>query len=333
MTHDLAAQLASAYSSSEKELLLSPFQFKQGKKNELLFFFKPECFIDKKPEDFAAISLMALSKIAGHQTTVAGALLLGGQRLEELSIMDRHYGFINTLSRRASGMLAIQDKEAIAKNLGIDLRDYAILGGHEFLNRFTTYDPESLNTLWLSKKSSKLRSGFYFQAYQVDGSQVVLVNGFHPSQLAHFTNPSHKIIILLLESDAPWKSLKDDLAGDTYPERANPESIRGELFKNQSRYHAGNIAISNNYIHLSAGPFEALFEINNFLSRLGSLKFSLAETHLARAMASAGLTEASVEKALTNPASLVDGKNLDIFTATENLDTSEAIARYRQWPG
>lgn len=331
MTNDLAAQLASAYSSKEKELLLSPFQFKQGKKNELLFFFKPECFIDKSQADFTAISRMALSKIAVHETTVCGALLLGGQRLDELSIMDRHYGFINALSRRASSLLTDQDKESIAKTLGIDLREYVVLGGHEFLDRFKAYDPESLNTLWLSKKSAKLRSGFYFQQYQVEDSRMVLVNGFHPSQLAHFTDPSHKIIILLLESDAPWKSLKDDLAGDTYPERSNPDSIRGELFKNQSLYHAGNIAISNNYIHLSAGPFEALFEISNFLSRLGSVKFALTETNGARQMLAAGLMEADIARALTNPIAPIDGKPLDIFTATENLDTPEAIARFRQW--
>jgi hypothetical protein len=328
MSNDLASQLVSIFSSNPKEALIAPFHFDQAKNNELLFFFKPECFIAKTQADFTAISQMVLKKFTERQVSISGALLLNGARLDEFSIMDRHYGFINTLSRQASTLLTDKEAEFIQQSLQIDLREYAVLGGHEFLARYNAYDHNSLNDLWLSKKSVKLRSGFYIQSYAVNGDKVVLVNGFHPSQLAHFTDPTHKIIVLLAESDTPWRSLKDDLAGDTYPERSNPASIRGELFKNKSLYHADNIAISNNYIHLSAGPYEALFEIRNFLSQLDQTHFDVLKTNLASRMLAAGLQPADIDRALTNPTTVVEGKPTDLFTLTENLDTPEAVEGY-----
>ncbi len=330
MSQDLFNQIASIISNHQKEALITPFDFDQNRKNELLFFFKPECFIDKTEADFSALVRMTLDRFAHHQVEVAGGLVLNGTRLDELSIMDRHYGFINTLSRRASTLLSRDEADFIQRNLSVDLGKVAVLGGHEFLSRYPAYNPDTLNDLWLSKKSIKVRSGFYIQSYAVDGSQVVLVNGFHPSQLAHFTHPSHQIGLLLLESDTPWKSLKDELAGDTYPERANPTSIRGELFKNRSLYHAENIAISNNYIHLSAGPFEALFEINNFLGRLGDIRFDLQQTNLARRMLGYGLAAKDAEQALSNPGGTLEGKPTDLFSATENMDTPPAIERFIQ---
>jgi hypothetical protein len=330
MSNDVESQLASIFSSNQKEALIAPFHFDQARRNELLFFFKPECFIAKTQDEFNAISRMVLNKFAERQVSVSGALLLNGARLDELSIMDRHYGYINTLSRRASNLLTDKEVEFIQNSLKIDLKEYDVLGGHEFLACFKTYNADSLNDLWLSKKSVKLRSGFYIQSYEVDGSKVVLVNGFHPSQLAHFTDPTHKIIVLLLEADTTWRVLKDDLAGDTYPERSNPASIRGELFKNKSLYHADNIAISNNYVHLSAGPYEALFEIRNFLSRLSAVQFDIHKTNLASRMLAAGLQPADIEKALSNPTSVLDGKPVDLFSLTENLDTAEAIERCTQ---
>ena len=330
MSQDLFTQVAAIYANTQAESLIAPFHFGQDRQNELLFFFKPECFIEKTEADFAAITHMTLDHFAAQQVEVAGGLVLNGSRLDELSIMDRHYGFINTLSRRASTLLTGEEKAFIQQALKLDLGQVDVLGGHEFLARYPAYTPATLNDLWLSKKSVKVRSGFYIQSYEVSGRQVVLVNGFHPSQLAHFTDPSHKIGLLLLESDTPWKRLKDDLAGDTYPERANPSSIRGELFKNRSLYHADNIAISNNYIHLSAGPFEALFEINNFLGRLSAVQFNLQQAGLARRMLAHGLSAGDVEKALSNPSSTLEGKSIDLFSATENMDTPPAIERYTQ---
>ena len=184
---------------------------------------------------------------------------------------------------------------------------------------------------WQTKKSIKLRSGFYIQQYSIKEQQVILANGFHPSQLKHYTNPLHKIVLLLLNSHTDWKILKNDLAGDTFPEWAKGDSIRGEIFGNRQKYGIQNVSISNNCVHLSAGPFEALFEINNFLSNIKDIDFSLDKTNIARLMNKNGFEKEEIRRCLLNPKIQIDEIPTDLFTLTEEKNSNEAISEYRKY--
>ena len=106
------------------------------------------------------------------------------------------------------------------------------------------------------------------QTYAAEGENFILVNGFHPAQLAHFTEPSHRIALMLLHADTPWATLRDEMIGDTFPERAVAGSIRGQLHARPQNYGFDEVTIANNGVHLSAGPFEAMFEIANFFGSL-----------------------------------------------------------------
>lgn len=322
--------IAAAASSGAEEVLIQPFDFNQAHENELVFFFKPGCFQVNEPRNIEAIVDMALTKLQTYRVAISGVLLLSGKRLEELEIMDRHYGYINTLSKQASNILHQEDREHIYQELGITshFERYVVLGGHEFLQRFPTYDHRSLHEMWISKHSHKLRSGFYIQQYDVDGQQVILVNGFHPSQLAVFTNPAHKIVVMLVHADTDWHALKYDLVGDTFPERAKPDSIRGELFAHHERYGVRDVTVSNNMVHLSAGPFEALFELYNFFHALPAANFALPSTNMARRMISAGASAQDVQRCLTNPKTSINGHETDLFTATEDMDSTRALEEY-----
>lgn len=311
------------------ELLIREFTFDSKKGNEVLLFLKPECFLAKTTGFSGRIIEMVMNKIREYNAEVSGSLLLSGKRLEELGIMDRHYGFINKMSRNASKTVTEKELLEIQKGLEIsDFKEYKVLGGHEFLLEFKEFSATSLNKLWLEKKSSKLRSGFYFQKYLVNGKNIVLVNGFHPEQLEYFTNPSHKILVLLLHSDTSWKTLKNDLAGNTFPEKAALSSIRGELFSKNMEYGLPSVSIVNNCVHLSAGPFEALFEINNFLKSVKAAKFEFSKTNMFKLMTKRKISQAAVENCLNNPTARINEKATDLFTLTEDQDSSAAIAAY-----
>ncbi len=315
--------------SDKDEFLISGFEFNKDRKNELLFFFKPECFLSGSPENTGHIVEMVFDKFNQYKTEISGALLLRGDRLDELSIMDRHYGFINKLSRNASGMVGEEELSKIRESLGpVSLEECRILGGHEFLERFDGYDEKLLDDLWLSKKSIKLRSGFYIQKYNVNAEDIILVNGFHPAQLRHFTDSSHKIVVLLLHSDADWNILKNNMVGNTFPEKAEQDSIRGELFLNSGRYGIPEVSISNNCVHLSAGPFEALFEMKNFLKDIQGVTFDLNKTKMYNLMAAKGLAGKDVERCIQNPVARINEKSTDIFTLTEDRNSAEAIADF-----
>lgn len=333
MSEGIIPAILEATTSGEKERLIQEFDFKTDNSNELLFFFKPGCFNVRDSRNTRAILEMVITKLHAYQASISGVLLLSGERLDELGIMDRHYGYINKLSKHASTILHDEDVQHICESLAItsSFEQYVILGGHEFLQRFPSYDVERLRNLWITKHSHKLRSGFYIQEYDIDNQDVILVNGFHPSQLAFFTNPAHKIVLMLCRSDTDWHALKYDLVGDTFPENAKPDSIRGELYTHHETYGLPEVTVSNNMVHLSAGPFEALFEIYNFLHEIPASNFALHATNMARLMKEKGLLEEDVTRCLSNPVANINGEETDLFTATEDKNSEEAIEAYQHY--
>lgn len=275
---------------------------------------------------------MVGERFSQFKVETSGAMVLDGGRLEEFAILDRHYGFINRHSKQASRIVSPEDMALIHQQLGLDKpRDYKVLGGHEFLHAFPDFDEVSLREFWNTKKSLRLKSGFYFQSYRHLGHCIILVNGFHPMQLRRYTRPQHKILVLLLNTDTPWPKLKAELSGDTYPERAHSDSIRGEIFKNPEKYGLPQIAIANNCIHLSAGPFEGLFEMDNFLNNIPGTGYDLTKTNIARLMAQQAIKIDSVEHARQNPHATINGEDTDLFGFTEEKNTAEAIKDYRSY--
>lgn len=322
---DHARRIVEATRSTAAEVLVEGLDFGTDSVNELLFFFKPECFLLDRPEDSVRVTELGFSKFAQFGADVSGAIVLSGDRLDELGIMDRHYGYINKLSRGASQLVGPDDRQAMAKQLGDESDSLEILGGHEFLTTFGDFDETSLDRFWSSKPSLKLRSGFYYQAYDHQGRSVVLINGFHPAQLRHYTNPHHRIALVLLHSDTAWSTLRNDMIGDTFPEKAPSESLRGSLLRNQRAYHLPEVSVAANYCHLSAGPVEAFFEIWNFLGRLDEVQFDLEQTRLFRLLDGEGLRPEEIRTILSNP--IVEAPNVrtDLFSATEGKDTEGAV--------
>lgn len=295
--------------------------------NEMLFFLKPECFIDTSRGNREALLDLVFSLFASFSVEPAGAVVLSGPELGRRKIMDRHYGFINRVSRSAD-TLSSEEKSSILANCNVG-RDTPILGGHEFLANYPSYDHSALDALWASKKSLKARSGLYFQSYDVDGLEIVLLNGFHPAQLAHFTQPRSKIALIVLRSDLPWKVLRTYMLGDTFPERAAKGSLRRTLFETPSEFGLSNVSIAANAAHLSAGPFEAMFELSNFLGESPSAAFNLVSTATAKALLGLGATIPDLERALQNPCAVLGGKIQTLFDATEESDTLSACHLFR----
>ncbi len=295
--------------------------------NELLLFVKPEIFLVDGQEAMKNTLHLVFDRLAEFEVTVSGVMIVGGQVLERLEIMNRHYGFINRLSRFASQMLDDEDRRKIASALGLpSLEGYRLLGGHEFLRAYPDEDSRSLDALWFTKKSVKIRSGFYVQAYAKDGEAIVLVNGFHPLQLEHYTDPTHRIVLMLLHASTDWAALRNEMVGATFPEKAVPHSIRGTLYAQPSRFGLESVSIANNGVHLSAGPFEGMFEIMNFLGNILGLDAREHPPLLLKKMLAAGLTFEEAMGSLENPVVIEEPKPVDLFTATEDMNSDEAIA-------
>jgi hypothetical protein len=301
-------------------------------KNELVLFIKPELFMVGQPDAIRRSVELVFDRLAAFEAQVHGLLVVGGAVLEEKEIMNRHYGYINRLSRMASQMLDASDRQKMADLLGLaSLADFCIYGGHEYLAQHPGETTSSLDRLWFTKKSIKVRSGFYFQQYEKDGEKIILVNGFHPAQLFHFTDPSHRIVLFLVHSNTPWALLRNEMVGATFPEKAAPGSIRGRLYANPTAYGLRSVDISNNGVHLSAGPFESAFEISNFFGKILSQDLQTSTPVTLHQMVKAGFPLDQAIDALKNPPLTLNGKATDLFSATEDLDTSDAVEFFRTY--
>lgn len=298
--------------------------------NELLLFIKPEIFLVKDLEKVENSVNLVLEKLKQFDAHVDGILILGGKLMDNLDIMNRHYGFINKLSRSASKIISEDDRGKIKEALNLSFIDnHNIWGGHEYLEEFTDENCFDLDQLWFTKKSIKIRSGFYIQSYEKHSKNIILVNGFHPAQLEHYTNSSHRIVLMLVHSNTHWSVLKNEMIGATFPEKAVSESIRGTLYADPANFGLQEVSIANNGVHLSAGAFEAMFEMVNFFGKILKIEPEKEQPLILKKMINQGIDISQSLNALNNPVVINEPKEIDLFTATEDKDTEEAIALYQ----
>ncbi|MBN1877439.1 MAG: hypothetical protein JXA33_24665 [Anaerolineae bacterium] len=312
--------------------IVHPIAIGEGlRRNELLLFIKPELFMVEQPLYIERGLELVFTKLEAFNAHVSGVAIVGGRVLEQKEIMNRHYGFINRLSRFASQMIDGVDRAKIADALNVaSLATYTIYGGHEYLAAYPDEDCFALDTLWFTKKSIKIRSGFYVQAYEKEDKNIILVNGFHPAQLMHFTDPTHRIVLVLLHADTDWVTLRNEMVGATFPEKAVPHSIRGTLYAQAEYFGLGEVSIANNGVHLSAGPFEGMFEIVNFFGNLLDFNVENTPPFILQKMREAGLTIEEALAALDNPIVSELPKPIDLFTATEDVNTEEAVSIWKK---
>lgn len=314
--------------SAQEAKILQPVQVGQtNKQNELVFFIKPELFDVNDDEKILNSLQLIKAKFLEYDIEVKGAAIVPGSVLEKFGIMNRHYGFINQLSRMASKIVDDDTRHRLFEMLEEeDTGERQILGGHEFLDAFDS-DVETLSEIWFAQEANKLRSGFYFIEDTIEDKPIILVNGFHPSQLLHFTREDHRIYLMLLHTDTNWYDLKFDLVGDTFPERAKPSSIRGKLYAEPDRYGQGEVSINTNGVHLSAGPFEAAFEVVNFFGPLLDLEPEVTPPLAIQRAIQIGISKEKALDLLTNPIM----NDSDLFSESENLDTDTAVKMARDW--
>lgn len=325
MNKEVVFNTLKALESSNNEVVVEQFNFWNSKENEFLIFFKPEIFINWNPEFIEKSINLVFQKLEENEIDVSWTILFKWDRLKELEIMDRHYGFINYISKNAS-KLPQEDLDKLFATLEIsDRENYKVYGWHEFLQAHSGYTEETLDAFWLTKKSAKVRSWFYAQKYELNWEQIVLVNAFHPVQLKHYTDSTHKTLVVLCNSNKEWTYLKEQVAWDTFPEKAVRESIRWEFFANKEQYWLEDVSISFNCVHMSAGPFEALFEINNFLKQAKSANYDISKTNLYSRLSQAGISNDSIVNTLTNPKVEIDWKLTSLFDATENNWTESSV--------
>ncbi|GAA0486855.1 hypothetical protein Ade02nite_10740 [Paractinoplanes deccanensis] len=283
------------------------------KQKQALVFLKPE-LLYSEPSRSAALRVV-VDVLERDGLSIHGAAVLGPRRLAR--VIPRHYGVINYVSQRGAEALSATASAALDRAFGDDMRaGVPVLGGHQLLSS-TSVSARRLAELIDGRAPVKLAPGTYATKATTDEGAVIVLNGFHPEQLEHYTQPEARVVALEVRWAEPaWSAFRADVVGATDPAKASESSIRGLLHGEREALSIGAVTISRNGVHGSAGPLEAMIELSRFFG------VPAADTDFGSRLATSG-------RAATRD--LVVYESLDraivqqLFDATEDVEPDDAV--------
>jgi hypothetical protein len=233
--------------------------------------------------------------------------------------MERHYGVINEVSRRGIQALTEAQFDRFSAQFG-QVEDARVFGAHAFLDHHPESTSSDLRGAFSHADVHKIGPGIYAAWTRVAGTEVVLLNGFHPAQLDHFTSRGARMVALEYRSAQSWSHLRREIAGATDPTVAAETSIRHQLLRDRERFGL-EMSVNSNGIHLSAGPVEGCAEVIRFFGS-GDREVPVSSTVLGSALMQANASGALIAAALENTL-VISGES--VFDATEELDIDDAV--------
>lgn len=245
---------------------ISAIPEKANLRHEFLFFIKPEITIKSDEIDLEAILDMMFNKIYEYNFQITDIRILSAQYLKKFNIIAQHYGVINSLSSNAKEYISSLAKEKFKAVYGNSPSSVKLIGGIEFLQHFSGYNPLTLNRLWQKSHPEKLAPGTYCAVVTVNGDKIYLINGFHPQQLAYYLDQAHSVVAFTLAGNIDWHQARTEFIGITDPAEAKSGSLRNIIYMKKDAYGLKKVTSSHNGFHLSAGPVEALVELVRYNS-------------------------------------------------------------------
>ena len=329
---DLKLRIAESVKKAQQEPVLIEELYtgtEQVKKNQFLFFIKPEITQKLPSIKFLDILNLIFDKLDEFGFTINSVRLLGAKYLNEYDVIAQHYGVINQLSRNAFDNFNSKSKQKFEEIFNQTAEKDKIWGSLQFLEKHKEFTAELLNAKWVDSKGYKLGGGTYICRMNINDKEYFVVNGFHPLQLEHFTKQGRSIVAFTITSDTDWSVARNDFIGATNPTSANPGSLRKILLEKMGRLGLPEIDGSKNGVHLSAGPVEALVELIRFNSDLSNnTKLSYKDFRFGD-MLSETFPFPVLDKILSNATVLTGDQHISVFDLTEEKNSMEAIGILR----
>ena len=295
--------------------------------NEFLLFLKPDILeLGDSLEPVWDLILGYLDKFGVE--LIAGAAL-DSELIKSRRLIEEHYGVINSVS--VNGIKALS--QGASSNLDALIADLdprpEVLGAHQFIDRYPMFTPEALSILYDNLESYRFAGGTHGVLVKVKGRPSVLLNGFHPEQIALFESTGAAIMCFAARSTSTWRQLRHDMTGATDPNKAAEGSIRKSLLENQRELGLGPVTPLRNGIHVSAGPLEAVAEIVRYLTPYGtSVEIEAKETTFGKGLVAAS-DVTTLMNLLANPPVEIDSLEDTAFDATEERDAAEVLELIR----
>lgn len=293
--------------------------------HQAVLFLKPELTDISRGVDLNQVLQLVLEALTRFSVEIGSVRILTSEYLRKHTIIDHHYGVINRISRQGQSALSETAIAAMESEYKQELTyEATILGGHQFLERFTEFSPLALNVLSNNLGTKKLGGGAYCIKAIVAGKLFLILNPFHPFQLEDFTAPGRAIVVIEALTETPWRILRHDLIGATDPSKAVDGSIRNILLKRRLDIRLSEVSQGTNGVHLSAGPLEGMVEFQRFFSEPGSPILDVSSTSFGQRLVAKGIPVGIIEHLVANVTTPENGALVPVFDLTEECDADQA---------
>lgn len=226
--------------------------------NQMLIVIKAEALTHGKSINRSSVVNMVVQKLQSNGT-MRSVRVIGNRDLQLSKIMHDHYGALARVY--ALGVSALTT-EAKTKLQEYNVDDLLVVSGFTFANSNPDYCIDSSGSV-------RLGPGQYAQI--IPEKSVVVLNGFMKKLLAPYNLPDQAVVAIDFVTKKSWTYIRQTLIGNTDPTKAARNSIRACFCQQAHALGLEDVCITRNGIHCSAGPLEAMREIERFFN-YGSTK-------------------------------------------------------------
>ncbi len=292
------------------------------KRNHFVLFMKPELLAVADGVKLNAVLDVIGAALRKYGVETGAVRALNGPYLARHKIMEEHYGVINRASRLGRAALSPPTRQKLEAECP---EVKSILGAHQFLERYPQVSAFALNVIIDTLGSKKVSSGKYYTVVNVQGERSIVLNGFHPQQLLHYTQPGQVLVAFECWTDTDWEVLRQQMTGATDPARAAEGSIRRTLRERSHDLGLPEVTTATNGVHCSAGPFEAMLEFCRFFSEHGGKAIIRpGATPFGQMLQARGLRQKDIAALAKNPLLGEGSAAAYVFNQTEDKNSDFA---------
>ncbi|WP_327341277.1 hypothetical protein [Streptomyces europaeiscabiei] len=320
-----AVRRCAARPSAETDEWIRPYApVGHADRHQFLVMLKPELVLPRGDDGTGPLARV-LDLLEDRGVEIGAVRVLSSTFVARHAVVESHYPALNRIARTGeAGMSPAAVERLDATYPGFRAAGGRVVGGFQLLDEVPELTPFALEVLTRNTEVAKLGTGTYAIRASVDGDDLVVLNPFHPQQVAHFTAPGGAVALLECWSELALPTIRRDLIGATDPRDAEPHSIKGTLLREGASLGLDRVSTRRNGVHVSPGAPEGMATIVRYFSA-GGAAIRPEDTAFGRRLTEAGLSAEAVAWVAGDP-DVVSGEHAGpLFELTEDMDWADAL--------
>nr|QWT72315.1 hypothetical protein [Streptomyces kanamyceticus] len=293
-------------------------------RHQFLVMLKPELVLPRGGDGSRPLARV-LDVLTDRGVEIGAVRVLSSGFVARHAVVESHYPALNRIARTGEAGMSPAAVERLDETYpGFRAASGRVVGAFQLLGEIPELTPFALELLTRNTEVAKLGTGTYAIRASVDGEDLVVLNPFHPQQVAHFTAPGGAIALLECWSELALPVIRRDLIGATDPMDAEPHSIKGILLRERGPLGLDRVSTRCNGVHVSPGAPEGMATIVRYFS-VGGSAIRPQDTAFGRRLTEAGLSAEAVAWVAGDP-DVESGQHTGpLFELTEDMDWADAV--------